>query len=216
VGPARTPASEPLSVRLIDTATLTGRQRYELLTGLVVPRPIGWLSTWGEDGVPNLAPFSYFAALSASPMLVGASIGHRRDGPKDTLVNIRRRGAFCTNVVSEPLLAEMNATSAEVPPDVDEFRLAGLTAARSERVDAPYVGEAPAVFECVLRQEVPLTHAPNTLVIGEVVGVLLREDLELEEGTLRARPEDLRPVGRLGGPAYAMPGEVLRLPRPGR
>jgi flavin reductase (DIM6/NTAB) family NADH-FMN oxidoreductase RutF len=203
-------------MRLIETASLTGRQRYELLTSLVVPRPIGWISTWGEGRVANLAPFSYFAALSASPMLVGASIGNRRHGPKDTLLNIRRQRAFCTNVVAEPLLEAMNATSADVAPDVDEFALTGLTAAQADRVDAPYVKEAPAVFECALRQEVSLEDAPNTLVIAEVVGVRLSDDLALEEGTLRALPEALAPVGRLGGPAYALPGEVRRLPRPGR
>lgn len=203
-------------MRVIETASLTGRQRYELLTSLVVPRPIGWISTWGEGRAANLAPFSYFAALSASPMLVGASIGHRREGPKDTLVNIRRRGAFCTNVVAEPLLEAMNATSAEVPPDVDEFALAGLTAVAADRVDAPYVEEAPAVLECVLRQEVALQDAPNTLVIAEVVAVRLAEELPLEEGTLRAVAEALAPVGRLGGPAYALAGEVRRIPRPGR
>lgn len=185
------------------------------MTSLVVPRPIGWLSTWGEDGTANVAPFSYFNALSASPMLVAVSVGHRKTGPKDTLVNVRARKAFCFNVVSVGQLEAMNETSAEVGPEVDEFDLAGLTLVRSDRVDAPYVGEAPAVFECVLRKEVDLDGAPNTLVIGEVVAVRLDPALGLLEGTLAVDPEKLRPVGRLSGAAYALPGVVKLLPRPG-
>jgi len=184
------------------------------MTSLVVPRPIGWLSTWGEGDVPNLAPFSYFTALSVSPMLVGVSIGHLREGFKDTLVNLRSRGAFCVNVVTEPLLEQMNETSATVPPEVDEFELAGLVRATSDRVDAPYVADCPAVLECVVRQEVDLGGAPNTLVIGEVVGLILSEDLPFEEGTMLVAAEALRPVGRLGGAAYGMPAEVRRILRP--
>ena len=202
-------------MRLIDPSTLGGRERYELLTSLVVPRPIGWISTWGEDGVANLAPFSYFGALSASPMLVGVSIGHRTTGPKDTLVNMRSRGAFCVNVVSEPLLEAMNASSADVGPEVDEFELVGLEALTSDRIDAPYVPGGPAVLECEVRKEVDLDGAPNVLVIGEVVGLRIDASLPFEEGTLSVIAEQLRPVGRLSGACYALPGAVSRLPRPG-
>ena len=200
-------------MRLIDPAGLRGRERYQLLTSLVVPRPIGWISTWSEAGVANLAPYSYFAALSAAPLLVGVSIGNRGGGPKDTLVNVRAKGAFCANVVTESLLKAMNESSAEVAPEVDEFALAGLTAARSDRVDAPYVAEAPAVLECLVQQEVDL-HASNTLVIAEVIGIRLDEDLPFEEASFTVAPDHLRPVGRLGGGAYAMPGVVERLARP--
>jgi flavin reductase (DIM6/NTAB) family NADH-FMN oxidoreductase RutF len=200
--------------RFFDPGALSGRQRSQLLSSLVVPRPIGWVSTWSAPGVSNLAPFSYFAALAASPMLVGVSIGHRPQGPKDTLVNIRARGAFCVNVVSDALLEAMNATSAEVPHGVDEFALAGLARSVSRVVDAPYVTAAPAVLECRARQEVDLHGAPSTLVIGEVVGILLDADLPMVPDTLSVSPEALRPVGRLWGAAYAMPGEVRIIPRP--
>lgn len=147
-------------------------------------------------------------------MLVGLSVGQRRGGPKDTLLNIRERGAFCVNVVSESLLEAMNATSAEVGREEDEFDLAHLTSGVSDRVDAPYVLEAPAVLECRMTQEVALDGSPNTLIIGRVVGVLVRPDIPMMEGTLSVDPDVLRPVGRLWGAAYAMPGEVRRLPRP--
>lgn len=202
------------SHRPFDPATLSGQERYQLLTSLVVPRPIGWISTWSATGVANLAPFSYFAALAASPMLVGVSVGHRPRGPKDTLVNVRARGAFCVNVVTAPLLEEMNATSAEVPPDVDEFVLAGVERAVSRVVDAPYVARAPAVLECRVTQEVELHGAPNTLVIGRVVGVLVDPQLPMVDGTLCVDPGALGPVGRLWGAAYAMPGAIRIIPRP--
>lgn len=201
-------------MKTLNPDALSGRERYQLLTSLVVPRPIGWISTWSAEGVANLAPFSYFAALAASPMLVGVSVGHRSHGPKDTLVNLRERGAFCVNVVSENLLEAMNATSAEVEHGVDEFALAGLERASSSVVDAPYVPAAPAVLECAVTQEVDLHGAPNTLVIGRVVGLRLADGLPAVEGTACIDPEALRAVGRLWGAAYAMPGEVQILPRP--
>ena len=198
----------------LTPATLSASERYQLLTSLVVPRPIGWISTWSGAGRANLAPFSYFAALAASPMLVGVSVGHRGERPKDTLVNARATGAFCVNVVSEELLEAMNATSAEVAPDVDEFALAGLERGASSVVNAPYVASAPAVLECRVTQEVELHGAPNTLIIGEVVGIRIAAGLPRVEGTACVDPEALRPVGRLWGAAYAMPGEVRIIPRP--
>lgn len=207
------PALPVASVR-IDPSGAPARERYHLMTSLVVPRPIGWLSTRARDGTRNLAPFSYFGALSISPMLVGVSIGHRGEGLKDSLVNIRARGAFCVNVVTESLLEPMNESSASVPPEVDEFELTGLTAAESDVVDAPFVAECRAVFECRVQQEVDLRGAPNTLIVGEVMGIRLAPDLEYEEGTRIVLPESLRPVGRLGGAAYAVIEEVRRVLRP--
>jgi flavin reductase (DIM6/NTAB) family NADH-FMN oxidoreductase RutF len=209
-------SAAPLATRVVVPAAVSARERYQLMTSLVVPRPIGWISTWGPDGVANLAPFSYFAAVSAAPMLVCVSIGQRREEFKDSIVNIRARGAFCVNVVTEALLEAMNASSASVPPDVDEFEMVGLGRAVSDRVDAPYVAECPAVLECEVRQEVDLGGAPNALVIAEVVGVRLDPALAFEEGTMVVLPEQLRPVGRLGGEAYAVARDFRRIPRPDR
>lgn len=208
--------ASPLATRVLEPSGVSARERYQLMTSLVVPRPIGWLSTWGPDGVANLAPFSYFAAISVDPMLVCVSIGRRREEFKDSIVNIRARGAFCVNVVTEPLLEAMNETSASVPPDVDEFELAGLGLAVSGRVDAPYVAECSAVLECEVRQEVDLGDVPNALVIAEVVGLRLDPALEFEEGTMVVLPEQLRPVGRLGGEAYTVATDLRRIPRPDR
>ncbi len=193
---------------------LSARERYELLTSLVVPRPIGWLSTRGPDGVPNLAPYSYFAALSASPMLVGVSIGHRSTGPKDSLVNIRASGAFCVNVVDIDHLEAMNASSIDSGPGHDEFQHAGLTAVDSPLVDAPYVNGIRAVLHCELHRELDIGSDANTLVVGRVVGTSVDDSLVRIEGTRYVQTESLRPVGRLWGSSYSLPGEIRVLPRP--
>ena len=199
---------------IFDTAAITARQRYELLISLVVPRPIAWVSTRSAAGQANLAPFSYFAAVSATPLLVSVSIGSRRGAPKDSLRNILDTGVFCVNVVTEAQLREMNETSGEYGPEVDEFALAGLVAARAETVDAPYVANCPVVMECRVFKVVELEGSPNTLVIGEVLRVRLSDDIPLAPGTLFADTAALRPVARLWGDLYALIGKMPVLPRP--
>lgn len=200
--------------RLFQPDLLSARERYQLLTTLVVPRPIGWISTRSRDGIPNLAPYSFFAALSANPLLVAVSIGEREGKPKDTLENIRQTRCFSVNVVSQDLLEAMNASSAEVSPDTDEFQLAGVTPAPGRLVDVPCVREAPAVLECRVFKEVDLGTAPNTLIIGEVKGVRLASSLKFRPGTMAVDQSSLRPVGRLGGAEYALPGAIRELARP--
>jgi flavin reductase (DIM6/NTAB) family NADH-FMN oxidoreductase RutF len=199
---------------ILDTHALSGRQRYQLLTSLVVPRPIAWVSTRSAAGQRNLAPFSYFAAVSATPFLVSVSIGSRSGVEKDTLRNVRETGAFCVNVVTEGHLAEMNETSGEYPPEVDEFARAGVESAEAESVAAPYVAGCPAVFECRTFTIVELEGSPNTLVVGEVLRVRLSDDLPVAPGTLFVDTAALRPVARLWGDHYALIGEMPSLPRP--
>jgi flavin reductase (DIM6/NTAB) family NADH-FMN oxidoreductase RutF len=205
--------SEPIRHRVISTADADGVERYQLLTSLVVPRPIGWVSTRADDGTLNLAPFSFFSAISASPMLVSLSIGTRRGVAKDSLRNIRDQGTFCVNVVTEGQLAAMNQTAASLPADQDEFAFAGLPVAAAESVEAPYVADCPAVLECRLFKEVDLD-GTGTLIIGEVMAVRLDPDLAVIEGSAFVDSEALKPVGRLWGSAYTLLGEVKILERP--
>lgn len=198
---------------VIDAGSLDNRARYQLLTSLVVPRPIGWISSNSSDGIANLAPFSYFVALSATPMLVGVSIGSRRGSPKDTITNIRHSGEFCVNVVTERHLEAMNESAGEHPPDVDEFAVAGVEAVRGHFVSAPYVGGCPAVMECRLFREVELGDATNVLVIGEVLGIRVANDIPFTPGTHLVDPDALRPVARLGGDFYSFLGQISTLPR---
>jgi flavin reductase (DIM6/NTAB) family NADH-FMN oxidoreductase RutF len=204
----------PPAQRVFATGEMSGRERYQLLTSLVVPRPIAWVSTRSAAGHRNLAPFSYFAALSATPLLVGVSVGHRGGAPKDTLRNVRETGAFCVNVVTEPQMDAMNVTGGEWGPDVDEFERAGLESAEAEAVDAPFVAGCPAVLECSLFKEVELEGAPNTLLIGEVLRVRVSESLRMLEGTHFVDTDSLRPVARLWGDLYALIGDTPALPRP--
>lgn len=197
-----------------DTAALGGRERYQLLTSLVVPRPIAWVSTRSAEGRRNLAPFSYFAAVAATPFLVSVSIGSRGGVEKDTLRNIRQTGAFCVNLATEPQLVAMNESAGEYGPDVDEFERAGLASADAESVDAPYVADCPAVLECRLFKTVELEGSPNTLVIGKVLRVRLSDAVPLVPGTLFADTAALRPVARLHGDLYATIGDMPALKRP--
>jgi flavin reductase (DIM6/NTAB) family NADH-FMN oxidoreductase RutF len=199
--------------RVIRTDVADARERYQLLTSLVVPRPIGWVSTRSTGGVLNVAPFSFFSAVASSPMLVSLSIGTRGGVAKDSLRNILDQGTFCVNVVTEPQLEAMNQTAASLPPEDDEFAFAGLSVAEAETVDAPYVADCPAVLECELYKHVELGKAGG-LVLGEVKGVRLDPALTIVEGSSFVDTAELRPVGRLSGFSYSLLGEIRVVPRP--
>ncbi|MFD4668119.1 flavin reductase family protein [Lentzea sp. NPDC058450] len=178
---------------------------YHVLTALVVPRPIAWVSTVGADGVPNVAPHSYFNLVSHDPPHVAFST----TAVRDTLTNLRARPEFVVNVVTMDLVEPMNLTSADFPPEQDEFRWAGLTAVESRTVGVPRVGEAKAHLECRVVHELAVGTA--TLVIGEVLH--LHVDPEVwRDG--RVDPRLLDPVCRLAGSGYAALGDVFRLDRP--
>jgi flavin reductase (DIM6/NTAB) family NADH-FMN oxidoreductase RutF len=194
---------------IIDPATLAPRDLYRFMIHVVVPRPIAWISTVSAAGVRNLAPYSFFNALTSRPPLLGVSINARPGGPKDTLANIRETGDFVVNLVDEPLAEGMVRSSGEWPPEVDEFEVAGVTAAPSDLVRAPRVAESPVSMECRLHREIPL--GDTTFVIGEIVRARVADD-RLTDGWPDV--EKLRPVGRLGGEGYALLGRLLRIPRP--
>ncbi|MET8829297.1 flavin reductase family protein [Streptomyces sp. NPDC004610] len=181
------------------------RDVYRLLTALVVPRPIAWVSTLSADGVRNVAPHSYFTIASHDPPHVVFS----STAVRDTLTNIRATGEFVVNVVSAELVTAMNLTSADFPPGEDEFGWAGLAQASAVRVAAPRVARAKAHLECRFVREVPV--GGSALVIGEVLHLHVAPEV-WRAG--RVDPELLAPVARLSGSAYAPLGPVFRLPRP--
>jgi flavin reductase (DIM6/NTAB) family NADH-FMN oxidoreductase RutF len=182
---------------------------YRFLISAVIPRPIAFVSSMGADGALNLAPFSYFNAIASEPPLITIAIDQRVGDPKDTLRNIRETKEFVVNVVNEPLLDAMVTTSGEWPRATNEFGVAGLTPAPSERVKPPYVAESPLQLECTLYREIELGN--SVLVVGEVVLARVRDEA-LTEGRIDA--EKLRPIGRLGGEFYAPLGPVLKRKRP--
>jgi len=152
----------------IDPARHSTGDNYKLLTNLVVPRPIAWVTSLGDNGVVNLAPFSFFNAVGAEPLFVVVSIGRRDDGsPKDTARNIAAGRDFVVNLVTPELLGAMNVSAVEFPPDESELVAAGVHAAPSEHVKSPRLAEALVSLECTLHQAIPL--GTNTLFIGQVV-----------------------------------------------
>ncbi len=191
------------------------RDLYKLLIGLVVPRPIAWVSTVGRDGIFNLAPYSFFNAVSADPPVVCFAPSRRPTGDnrKDTLRNIEDSGEFVVNMVSEDLAEAMNHTSAEVGPEISEFDLAGVTPEPATLVGAPMVKEARAKMECKLRQIIPMGDRPTSgmLVLGDVVCFHLAEELVDD---FRIDPDKLQAVGRMGGMAYARTRDRFELIRP--
>ena len=193
----------------IDPSAMESRHLHHFLISVIVPRPIAFISTIGQNGSHNVSPFSYFNLISSRPPLVGISVNRRANGPKDTARNIRDVGDFVVNVVDEALSARSVQASGEWPEDVDEFALTGLTPIPSEKVKAPRVGESPVSLECKLERIVDL--GSTDFVVGEVVWAHVRDDV-LREG--RVDPTLLRPVGRLGGDFYTIVRDVLSMPRP--
>lgn len=189
----------------------------------VGPRPIGWISTVDAQGRANLAPFSFFNAVSsAPPVVVYACNGdHSREGlpesrMKDSLANVRETGEFVANLVTWELREQMNLSSTPAPHGIDEFEVAGLEKAPSTVVKAPRVAASPIHLECKLVQTVELPpHQPsgtkNTLVIGRVVGMHIRDDL-IENG--RVHMERVKPILRLGYFDYAFVEAVFEMRRP--
>jgi flavin reductase (DIM6/NTAB) family NADH-FMN oxidoreductase RutF len=181
------------------------REVYFLMTGLVIPRPIAWVSTVSEQGTTNVAPHSYFNVVANDPPhVVFASTG-----VKDTLRNVRATGEFVVNLVTMPVVEQMNFTATDFPPGEDELAWAGLTPVASRTVAPPRVGEARAHLECVLRHELPVGN--GNLVVGEVTHVHVADEV-WRDG--RVDPELYDPVCRLAGTRYARLGEIFRLPRP--
>jgi len=194
---------------ILDPGTISPGDFYRFMISVIVPRPIAFVSTTDAEGRHNVAPFSYYNAITNQPPLIGISINHRRGTPKDTYRNIEQTGEFVVNTVDEALGARMVQTSGEWPEDVDEFRLAGLTPVASDLVKPPRVGESPINLECRLYRSIELgaTH----FVVGEILRAHVRDDVWSEGRVDIAR---LKPLGRLGGDGYSVVRDVIHMPRP--
>ncbi len=184
---------------------------------LVIPRPIGWISSVSAAGHVNLAPFSFFNAVAyVPPQVMFATTGpHREGGAKNSLANIRETREFVANLATWELRDAVNTSSAPAPAGVDEFELARLTKARARVVRAPYVAESPVHLECVLTElvELPTPDAsdPNTVIFGEVVGIDI-DDRVITDGRVDALALD--PIARLGYDQYTRVVEIFRMRRP--
>jgi flavin reductase (DIM6/NTAB) family NADH-FMN oxidoreductase RutF len=178
---------------------------------VMVPRPVGWISTLSMEGVANLAPYSFFNAFSEGPIYVAFGSG----GRKDTLRNVEATGEFAFNMATHDLREAMNMTSAHLAPHVDEFEVARLTKVPCQFIKVPRVGESPVAFECRHFQTVPLPaddgHVNDWMVIGRVIGIHI-DDRFITNG--RVNTQALRPIARLGYAEYATIAETWRMRRP--
>jgi flavin reductase (DIM6/NTAB) family NADH-FMN oxidoreductase RutF len=201
---------------IVDPAATEVRNIYRLMVAAIVPRPIAFVSTISAGGILNLAPFSFFTGISADPPVVCFSPMVRGDGVrKDTLRNIEATREFVVNVVSEEFANQMNICSTEFPPEVDEFRMSGLTPIPSDLVWPPRVKESHVHMECRLLQIVDVSAKPlgGSLVIGQVVR------FHIEDGwfdNFQIDPDKLRAIGRMGSATYTRTTDRFEMTRPGR
>ena len=193
-----------------DFDAMSGRDKYKLMIGAIVPRPIAWVTTVDAEGRANAAPFSFFSCLSADPAILAIGVEYRPDGrSKDTGGNIRQTGAFTVNIVPARLMDAMNVTAVPFPPGIDELAHAGLTQRPGLRVPCPAIAEAPAAFEC--RHHTTLTLSPTReIVLGQVVYAHLHSDVVNERH--HVDPVGLDAVGRMGGHGYATTRDYFDLP----
>ncbi|MFH1726753.1 MAG: flavin reductase family protein [Elusimicrobiota bacterium] len=198
----------------LEPDDLSTGDRYKLMTSVIQPRPIAWVSTQDKYGCNNLAPFSFFTGITAKPMTLCFAPALDGEGrKKDTLVNIEATGAFVVNAATEATAGKMVQTSAAYPYGVDEFKKAGLTPERSLLVDPPRVKESPVSLECKLDRVLEISKGPmgGNLVIGTVVYVRIHDAL-WKQGRVSHR--DLKAVGRLEGRWYSRVTDDLEIPWP--
>jgi flavin reductase (DIM6/NTAB) family NADH-FMN oxidoreductase RutF len=193
---------------LIDPGTLDPEATYKLLTGVVVPRPIAWVTTLSNTGVVNLAPFSAFTFVSSKPPMVGISVGRKAGVMKDTGNNILRSGEFVIHIPDTPLLAAVHQSSVEYPADVSEVDVLGLQTAASDHVAPPRLVAAPVAMECRLHRSIGFGDTGSEFMVGEICAFHIRDNLLLDG---KIDTGSLQPVCRLGGPNYALLGEIVRM-----
>ncbi|MEW9671063.1 flavin reductase family protein [Ammoniphilus sp. 3BR4] len=186
---------------------------YKLLIGGVLPRPIAFITTVGDQGVVNAAPFSFFNVVSTNPPMISVAVMRKPGGDqKDTARNIIASKEFVINVVDEKNVAKVNETSCDYPPEISEVKEAGLTTSPSHAIGVPRIAEARLHYECRLHQHLELGNGPNSdLIIGEIVHIHVDDSL-YQKG--RIDTQKLAPIGRLAGLDYVKLGEIFSMPRP--
>jgi flavin reductase (DIM6/NTAB) family NADH-FMN oxidoreductase RutF len=190
----------------IDPAGLDRRGNYQLLISAIVPRPVAWVTSQSREGVANLAPFSFFQGVGSNPPTLMLAFGRRRGGsPKDTPRNILETGEFVVNLAGADQVALVEASAADLPPEVSEAEHLGLELLPGEKVAAPRLAASTVSLECRLVEHLEI--AGSTVLFGEVVLYHLADEVLDEDG--RVDPGKLRPLARLGGPSFASLGEIF-------
>ena len=193
-----------------DPDRMDPEANYKLITGIVVPRPVAWVTSLGPDGRVNAAPFSSFTFVGNDPPMVAINIGRRGTELKDTARNVLARREFVVNIADQALLPQLHGSAVEHPPEVSETELLGLATEPCVRMATPRIASAPISMECVVHHVLELGRTSRShLVIGEVRLVHVRDALCVD-GKIDTKRLD--PVCRLGGPLYATLGEIVRMP----
>lgn len=192
----------------ISAGDLDNSSAYKLLTGIVVPRPIAWISTQSRSGKSNIAPFSCFTFVSSDPPMIGFNCGLRDGVRKDTARNIAETGEFVVNIVDDGLLEKVHRSAADYGADVSELDVLELERAPSDTIAVPRVLICPINLECTLDRIVPFGRAGAEFFVGEIRLFHIRDGL-IADGKVDTAA--LRPLGRLGGPLYGKLGEIVRV-----
>lgn len=192
----------------IVASELDPQQTYKLLTGVVVPRPIAWICSQSLSGVLNLAPFSAFTFVSNKPPMIGVNIGRKGAVMKDTGRNILANQEYVVHIADASLIKELHESSEEYPPEVSEVQTLGLQTVRSDFISVPRLTAPPVAMECRLHQSIPFGDTGSEFMVGEVLAFHIRDDLLRD---FKIDSVELNPVCRLGGPHYALLGEVVTL-----
>lgn len=194
-----------------DFPSLSPRERYKLLIGAIVPRPIAWVTTIDSNGTVNAAPFSFFNCLSADPAIVALGVEFRPTGAqKDTGRNVRETQAFTVNIVSDALVEAMNITAVPFPAGTDELAEAKLTACPGVKVACPRIAEAPVAFECRHHTTLAIGRS-REIILGEVLYAHIRSDI-VDPNTHYVDAAGLDAIGRMGGHGYATTRDYFDLP----
>jgi len=196
----------------LDFTTIAPTDRYKVLTAVVVPRPIAWVTTASADGIVNVAPFSFFNAMGSQPAIVALGIASRGQGvPKDTLRNIKETGEFVVNLVTYGAREVMNRTAADFPPEVSELAAVGLETTPSTVVKPPRLALSPVHLECRLATIVEVGR--NRVTIGEIVHAHIADEFyDAEKGYVASERLDL--IGRMHGRGwYARTTDLFEMPR---
>ena len=192
----------------IDPSDLGAERIYRLMTGIVVPRPIAWVTSLSRNGVLNLAPFSAFTFVSQKPPMLAISVGRKGADYKDTAHNILDTEEYVIHIADAPLMNAVHESSVEHPPEVSEVEQLGLETAPCEHIKVPRLVAAPVAMECRFRQCLEFGDERSRLIVGEVVMFHIRDSL-IANGKIET--EALDPIARIGGPRYARLGEIVTL-----
>ncbi len=192
----------------IDPAYLDAETAYRLITGVVVPRPIAWVTSLSASGVVNLAPFSAFTFVSPKPPMLAISVGRRGGIYKDTARNILNNEEYVVHIADSSLMTAVHESSTEHPPDVSEVEELRLSTLPGERIKVPRLAAAPVAMECRFRQCLEFGETRSRLIVGEVLVFHIRDGL-LNNGKIETGALD--PIARIAGPRYAKLGEIVTL-----